>query len=34
VSDCEELVGVYNTFIFPSLYNENGEELISSDTFM
>ena len=34
VPDCEELVGLYNTFIFPSLYNENGEELISSGTFM
>ena len=34
VSDFEELVGLYNTFIFPSLYNENGEELISSGTFM
>ena len=34
VSDCEELVVLYNTFIFPSLYNENGEELITSGTFM
>ena len=34
VSDREELVGLYNTFIFHSFYNENGEELISSGTFM
>ena len=30
VSDCEELVGLYNTFIFPSLYNEIGKELKNS----
>ena len=34
VSDCEELVGLYNTFIFPSLYNEIGKELKNIGTFM
>ena len=34
VSDFEELVGLYNTFIFPSLYNEIGKELKNSGTFM